>query len=231
MGGYVAWRAGSNPDGSDSVAEGIAPASHWPQMRALILVVSAAKKGVPSTAGMQVTVNTSQLFLRRAHVVVPRQMAAMETAIRDRDFETFAHVTMRESNSFHAVCLDSWPPIHYLNDVSRAAMRIVDGINEKSASLIAAYTFDAGPNAVVYYLDRETERVAGTFRRILGEGVEGWGGEYGDEISAGDCEGLDGRALEMLKGGVSRVICTAVGAGPEKVHTHLLSETGELLDS
>lgn len=227
MGGYVAWRAGSSPDGSDSLAEQVAPASHWPEMRALILVVSAAKKDVASTAGMQVTVATSALFPTRAEIVVPSRMEAMETAIHTRDFQAFANITMRDSNSFHAVCLDSWPPIHYLNDVSRAAMRIVEAINQKSAHPVAAYTFDAGPNAVIYYLEKDTERVAGTFRGILGEGVKGWEGEDEEMITAGESEGLEEKAAETLRAGVSRVICTGVGGGPEKVDRHLVSEMGE----
>jgi diphosphomevalonate decarboxylase len=39
-GGFVAWSAGVRPDGKDSVAKQIVPASHWSDMRVLILVVS-----------------------------------------------------------------------------------------------------------------------------------------------------------------------------------------------
>ncbi len=209
-------------------------------MRALILVVSAAKKHLPSTAGMQVTVQTSSLFNTRADVVVPARMRAMEQAIRARDFTAFARLTMQDSNGFHAVCLDSWPPIAYLTDVSRAAVRLVEDINRSSqdasggggggSSLIAAYTFDAGPNAVVYYLDEDTERVAGVFRAVLGERVEGWEGSYGEAIKSAELriggEGLDERAVQTLRAGVGRVICTGVGAGPEKVDRHLVDEEG-----
>lgn len=38
-GGFVAWRMGTDEDGSDSVAEQVAPQSHWPQLKVLILVV------------------------------------------------------------------------------------------------------------------------------------------------------------------------------------------------
>lgn len=38
-GGFVAWRMGELSDGTDSVAEQIAPQSHWPQLKTLILVV------------------------------------------------------------------------------------------------------------------------------------------------------------------------------------------------
>lgn len=39
MGGFVRWYMGSEPNGADSIAKQIAPASHWPEMRILILVV------------------------------------------------------------------------------------------------------------------------------------------------------------------------------------------------
>ena len=37
----MAWHMGTKSDGSDSLAEQIAAAEHWPEMRILILVVNA----------------------------------------------------------------------------------------------------------------------------------------------------------------------------------------------
>ncbi|KAB8068725.1 GHMP kinase [Aspergillus leporis] len=234
MGGYVAWRTGTLADGSDSLAEEVAPASHWPEMRALILVVSAEKKDVPSTEGMQTTVATSNLFATRAASVVPERMAAIETAIQNRDFPAFAEITMRDSNSFHATCLDSWPPIFYMNDVSRAAVRLVHDINNAVGRTVCAYTYDAGPNAVIYYLEKDSELVAGTVKAILGTGTEGWDGPFYEPLKDFTAPGValdkvDSRAVDMLKNGVSRVILTGVGEGPVSVNDHLVSETGDIL--
>ncbi|KAL8822744.1 MAG: hypothetical protein Q9191_006524 [Dirinaria sp. TL-2023a] len=226
LGGYVAWDRGAKADGSDSCARLVAPRSHWPSMRALILVASAEKKDVSSTAGMQTTVQTSQLFKTRAEVVVPAAMAEMEKAIAERDFESFAKVTMRDSNSFHATCLDTNPPIFYLNDVSRAAIRAVERINEKAGRIVAAYTFDAGPNAVVYYQQEDQDVVAGPFKAALGE-KDGWLGEQGTAISASKVATEDNLAMAKLKAGVSRVILTSVGEGPISVHEHLVDEHGQ----
>lgn len=210
----------------DSKAELVAEASHWPSMRAVILVVSAAKKSVPSTEGMQATVQTSSLFELRATQVVPRRMEQMREAIAKRDFETFAEVTMRDSNGFHATCLDTDPPIFYMNDVSRAAVRAVELINGKAGKRVAAYTFDAGPNAVVYYLAEVEEQVAGVFKGILG-GVDGWDGERGVKIQAGNASFVDAAVAEVLKEGVSKVILTGVGEGPQEIDAHLIDENGE----
>lgn len=210
FGGYVAWEMGTNVDGSDSQAVEIAPASHWPDMRALICVASAEKKSVSSTAGMQTTVATSGLFQRRAEVVVPKHMEDMIKAVKTKDFELFGKVTMMESNSFHATCLDTFPPIFYLNDVSRAAIRVVEGINEKAGKIIAAYTFDAGPNCVVYFEEKNLDAVAGVFRSVLPE-TNGW---QEKDVKVADAGHVDSRAAQVLKEGTSRVILTGVGEGP-----------------
>ncbi len=224
FGGYVAWRMGTQEDGSDSVAEEVALRSHWPNMRALILVVSAEKKGVSSTTGMQATVATSALFKARAEEIVPARMQSMEQAILERDFATFARITMKDSNSFHATCLDTDPPIFYLNDVSRAAIRIVERINEVAGETVAAYTFDAGPNAVVYYLEENKERVLGVFKGLLGSSKSEdsrW-----SAASTKDLESLDEKVAQTVREGVGSVILTSVGEGPMATEQHLIDEKG-----
>ncbi|PHH60135.1 hypothetical protein CDD81_2093 [Ophiocordyceps australis] len=225
FGGYVAWRMGQEDDGTDSMADLVAPASHWPEMRALVLVVSASKKDVSSTSGMQQTVATSGLFQQRIAAVVPANMKLMEQAIKDRNFATFAQVTMRESNSFHACAADTYPPIFYMNDVSRVAIRAVESINAQAGKTVAAYTFDAGPNCVVYYLEQDEATVLGAFSQPLG-GVAGWTEDNaGKEPSVKLHDGIVG----ALKDGVSRVIMTGVGDGPSPTEHHLLTQDGKLV--
>lgn len=232
----MAWESGSAADGSDSLAVEVAPRSAWPDMRALILVASAEKKGVSSTSGMQATVATSSLFAARAASIVPARMDEMKSAIAARNFAAFAELTMRDSNSFHACCADTYPPIFYMNDVSRAAVRCVEAINalagDKSAP-IAAYTFDAGPNCVVYYLKENEAKVGGFFKQILNGRIAGWEGGRGADIGIAEeakalehDEGLK-IAVESVKTGISRVILTEVGEGPMVVDQHLVDEQGE----
>lgn len=154
FGGYVAWQGGNQSSGQDSLAVEVAPQSHWPDLQALICVVSDAKKGTPSTAGMQRTVQTSPLLQHRIKEVVPQRMIKISQAIQKRDFDTFAEITMADSNNFHACCLDTAPPIFYMNDVSRAIVQLVEELNRASEAdgkgKLVAYTYDAGPNAVLY---------------------------------------------------------------------------------
>lgn len=50
--------------------------------------------------------------------VVPKRIVDMEEAIKNRDFPSFARLACSDSNQFHAVCLDTSPPIFYMNDTS-----------------------------------------------------------------------------------------------------------------
>lgn len=230
FGGYAAWHMGKLVDGSDSMASLIAPVAHWPEMRALILVISDAKKDVSSTAGMQATVETSSLFATRAADVVPQRMGQMAAAIEHKDFSTFAFLTMRESNSFHATCADTWPPIFYMNDASRAAIRMVEAINNAEGETIAAYTFDAGPNAVIFFEEKNTSLIHNSFRAVVGH-APGWtvASAPGQAVSASQPVKVDERVTEMLRTGVSRVILTSVGEGPVKVQNHLVDGQGNIL--
>lgn len=150
FGGFVAWEMGSEADGSDSRAVQIAPDTHWPELEALVCVVSDAKKGTSSTSGMQQTIESSPLMKERLQVV-PGRMNAMKQAIKDKNFQAFAELTMRDSNQFHSVCLDTFPPIFYLNDTSRGIIQLIHEYNTANNGVYkAAYTYDAGPNAVIY---------------------------------------------------------------------------------
>lgn len=222
LGGYVAWDAGTKKDGSDSCARVVAERNHWAEMRALILVASASEKAVSSTAGMQTTVATSKLFRTRADIVVPQAMKEMEKAIFEKDFETFARVTMQESNSFHATCLDTRPAIHYLNDVSFAAMDLVELINKQKT--VCAYTFDAGPNAVIYYLTSNEGVVLGNFKAAL-SGKDGFDVPSSKETAPSPEAGS--AVEETLRRGVTRVIMTSVGDGPISVEDHLVDSKGD----
>lgn len=66
---------------------------------------------------------------------------------------------LQDSNQFHAVCLDTYPPICYLNDTSKQIIQLVTRYNEISRQIKAAYTFDAGPNAVLFTLSEYTQEL------------------------------------------------------------------------
>lgn len=128
-GGFVRWCKGENANGSDSVAVQIAPTSHWPEMRIIILVVNDRKKTTSSTGGMQRSVETSDLLKYRVDSCVPERTKRITEAILAKDFASFAKITMQDSNQFHAICLDTYPPCLYMNDVSHAIANVVHKYN------------------------------------------------------------------------------------------------------
>jgi diphosphomevalonate decarboxylase len=76
---------------------------------------------------------------------------------------------MKDSDQFHAVCLDTHPSIFYLNNKSRNVIALVYELNRisitqsgYSGSYVAAYTFDAGPNPVIYGLERNMKEIVNT---------------------------------------------------------------------
>lgn len=125
------WQKGELVDGSDSVAVQVTDELHWPEMRVLILVVNDKKKKVSSTEGMATTAQNSELFSYRVEHVVKKRVLDMKKCITERDFETFAELTMKDSNQFHAVCLDSYPPLVYMNDVSHKIASLVHMYNKQ----------------------------------------------------------------------------------------------------
>ncbi|PPQ71280.1 hypothetical protein CVT24_012334 [Panaeolus cyanescens] len=241
FGGFVAWEMGSSPNGSDSLAVQVAPESHWPDLHALICVVSSAKKGTSSTSGMQRTVATSPLLQHRINHVVPERMAAMSKAIQDKDFDAFALLTMADSNQFHAVALDTEPPIFYMNDVSRSIIALIVELNrvsvEAGQGYVAAYTYDAGPNAVIYVREKDVKRVfqlvlayfpqpAGEFKDVL----KVFGGDVPDvNVHAAIPEGFNKDvAAKWEVGAVKGFIHTKVGDGPRHLDASesLLNDEG-----
>ncbi|GAV49333.1 hypothetical protein ZYGR_0N07400 [Zygosaccharomyces rouxii] len=231
FGGYVAWEMGEKEDGSDSKAVEISPLEHWPQMKAAILVVNASKKDTPSTSGMQLTVKTSELFQERVKNVVPQRFTHMKEAIEHKNWPKFAELTMRDSNSFHATCLDSYPPIFYMNDTSKKIIKLCHAINEFYGKTVVAYTFDAGPNAVLYYL-QENEAKLFAFIYKLFDKVPGWETKFSNQdlqeflsVYEKDVSGkLPFELDDEVQNGVSRVILTQVGPGPLSTKESLIDE-------
>lgn len=199
-GGFVQWIMGHESDGKDSVAQQVAPETHWPDLRILVLVVrlkvtkwsvlcreqtavhsvvlvwtiiscvwrrlcfrpalsgsrSAARLGCkrackqvaywrsnvtpfcqhsahlwhPFSTPRHSSGNRRLLCVQhRAQSVVPHRMAEMIDAVRRKDFSAFAELTMKDSNQFHATCLDTYPPIFYLSSVSQRVISVVHRYN------------------------------------------------------------------------------------------------------
>ena len=84
-------------------------------------------KKIGSTAAMLNSAATSDFLKYRVSTSLPNTLIEMKNAIDNRDFPKFARLVIKESNQLHAVCLDTYPSVMYLNDVS---FKIIDFVTE-----------------------------------------------------------------------------------------------------
>ncbi|KAK9122776.1 hypothetical protein Sjap_012378 [Stephania japonica] len=233
FGGFVKWEMGKDSTGSDSIAVQLADEKHWNDLVIIIAVVSSRQKETSSTTGMRESVETSPLLHYRSTEVVPKRILQMEEAIRTRDFSSFARLTCADSNQFHAVCLDTSPPIFYMNDTSHRIISYMEKWNRFEGTPQVAYTFDAGPNAVLIAPNRNVAALL--LQRLLfyfppSTDTELKSFVLGDQSIVKDAgivtkEDMDALATppevkdnnastQKFPGDVSYFICTRPGKGP-----------------
>ncbi|CAF4929555.1 unnamed protein product [Pieris macdunnoughi] len=228
-GGFVRWYAGSNPDGSDSIAKPVVDSSHWPDMRVLVLVIADTKKHTSSTKGMKTTVETSELMKHRIQVSVPSRIEKICEAIVKKDFPTFAELTMKDSNEFHAVCLSAFPPCIYLTNTSLKIIEMVHYYNNICGTIKVAYTFDAGPNACLYLLEEEVPKMLSVIKYFFPFSSEDFiKGLKAPPIKEFPIESHIYKSATE-KDLINYIIYTKVGEGPIvlKDGPHLLNEHGK----
>jgi diphosphomevalonate decarboxylase len=152
FGGFVEWRAGSRPDGSDCLARSLHPAKYWPELVDLVAVVAdAPEKEVRSAVAMQSTVHTCRDYAARQRAL-PRRIAAVRRLIRNRDGPRLFDQIMEECDDFRHVCETSDPPLDYLTDTSRNLLDAVRDLNRSQKRTVAGYTHDAGAHVHVFAL-------------------------------------------------------------------------------
>lgn len=212
-GGFVQWQKGEAADGHDSIAVQLAPADHWPDLELLILVVNDARKKTSSTNGMTRSVQTSPFLRHRAAVVVPQRIEAMKRAIVGKNFADFAELSMQDSNQFHSVCLDTYPPCVYLNDISHAIITAVHQYNAAWEQTKAGYTFDAGPNACILIRKENVPHFVDYLQKV-----------FPTTLSAGDfLKGIPTQAADLPESVAKKLDLEAVGKDMLKyvIHTRI----------
>jgi diphosphomevalonate decarboxylase len=151
-GGFVKWLMGTKDDGSDCIAQQFVDENYWPEMQVLCAVVKGHQKDVSSTKGMQLSVETSPMMPDRINHIVPQRMAKVSEAVKNRDFASFAEITMTDSDDLQAVCKTTTPEIVYATEDSFTMIKLVRAYNEAKGRKTLTYTFDAGPNCFMFTL-------------------------------------------------------------------------------
>eukprot|EP01130_Rhizamoeba_saxonica_P013295 TRINITY_DN5669_c0_g1_i2.p1 TRINITY_DN5669_c0_g1~~TRINITY_DN5669_c0_g1_i2.p1 ORF type:complete len:371 (-),score=58.22 TRINITY_DN5669_c0_g1_i2:538-1650(-) len=200
-GGFVKWEN----VGNESRAVQLFDENHWPELEILIAVASDQQKHTSSTGGMKRSVQTSALLQYRAEHIVPNMMIDMTTAISNKDFPTFGLLTMKDSNQLHAICLDTYPPIIYLNESSKLIIFLITKYNEYYQEVKAAYTFDAGPNAVIFTTTENKDEVESLLKYY-----------FYDEVCTHEVL-IEYIGASKIKNGIKDIIHSKVGSGPRVI--------------
>lgn len=164
FGGFVEWKAGTLPNGSDCFAAPLWPPGHWPELVDLVaLVADAPTKTVRSAVAMQATVRTSPDYAAR-QASLPGRIRAIRDALRVRDADRLFPLIMQECDDFRRVCESTRPSLDYLTPTSRAILAAIRAANAAAARPKAAYTHDAGAHVHVFTL----QGYVPALRRLLG---------------------------------------------------------------
>jgi len=169
-GGLVIWHRGFDNAGSEaevsdlSYAETLYEPSYFDGLSVIYAKVeSEREKKTKSRAGMRESVRSVYDYWQWVDYEEKTLLPAMLNAVREKDWVQMFKLTKQASNNFHAVCWRTDPPIIYLNDKSTEIISTIQPL------AYAAYTFDAGPNAVVFALRRQAEDVEESLKAIVGK--------------------------------------------------------------
>ena len=153
---------------------------------------------------------------------------------------------MQDSNQFHSVCLDTYPPIFYLNDISSSIIQLITAYNQHHKQTRAAYTFDAGPNAVLYLLKKDVPDVLRLILHFFPPSSQQDSSSYFNnhsllkEINVSDLRNVDcpsgfngDLSFTPRPGCLQFVQHTTLGEGPQVLDlgASLLDKSGELIQN
>ena len=117
---------------------------------------------------MKLSTDTSEFLDYRKREIVPKRLKAITEAIEAKDWNTLCEITMKESNSLHACCLDTYPPIFYMNETTKSICSLIHDLNGYFYEPVAAYTVDAGANCFLITKQAHLEFLLGVLEDVSG---------------------------------------------------------------
>ena len=107
---------------------------------------------------------TSEFLKHRVDNLVDKRLKSISEHIKNKDISELCKITMIESNSLHSVCLDTFPPLHYMNETSFFIVKCVNLLNgfynkDKNTNIICGYSFDAGANAFIFTTEDKNDNI------------------------------------------------------------------------
>jgi diphosphomevalonate decarboxylase len=171
-GGFVKWDRGSGEDWEkdpvySSYAYSLFGPDYWPELRIIYVTVESGEKKIRSVDGMALSMRTNPLYQAWVSYEEGLLKNDMIEALGKKDFDSLAKMIMQASDSFHSICLGTYPPIHYLKAKS---LQVIDSVHELNlGKMKAAYTFDAGPNPVIITRKKDEMEVLKILDELVGE--------------------------------------------------------------
>ncbi len=164
FGGYAIQHRGETNNGSDSFAEQLWPAKHWP-LEVVIAITSTAKKRIGSSAGMLHCAKTSPYWGNWVEQS-DTDISSAKAAIEARDFAALADISEASCLAMHAVMQASRPWLLYWN---AATVELIHAVRSmRGAGLAVFFTIDAGPQLKAVCLPEDAAAVEAQLTSVAG---------------------------------------------------------------
>ena len=160
-GGFVCWRRGNSVE--EQSYEVVADESHW-SLSDIIVVVSSAAKEVGSTEAHRYAWS-SPLFATRLAGHGER-VAAMQTAITQRDLARLGPLLESEAIEMHSVAMTAERPITYINEKTENVLTWLR-TERRDGGAKGYFTLDAGCN--VHVITEDKDRMVAALKRQFPE--------------------------------------------------------------
>ncbi|BBP42786.1 diphosphomevalonate decarboxylase [Thiosulfativibrio zosterae] len=159
--GFARWHKGKQDNGMDSYAEAL-PES-WPEFCVGLLEIDIQEKPLGSTAGMQKTVETCEIYQAWPEKA-EKDVNIIQKAIQNKDLTTLGETAENNALTMHATMISTWPPILYWQAESVAAMHQIWALRNQGHSVY--FTMDAGPNLKLLFLETEKPALLQAFPNL-----------------------------------------------------------------
>ncbi len=162
-GGFVEWRRGERPDGSDSFASRLVSPPDWP-ITVIVAITDFQPKHTVSRDGMRQS-ETSPFYPAWVASQVD-DLDEARRAIGAGDLERLGSVAERNCLKMHAVAFTARPPLVYWRPATLAAVETVWKL--RAAGVPAYFTIDAGPQVKVLCRTQDRATVQGALAATPG---------------------------------------------------------------
>lgn len=155
--GFVLWNKGEKEDGSDSQAEQLFDANHWPSLRVMIVVVEQEAKKISSRAAMKNSIATSPIYSQWVQESEYR-IAPMRQAIAEKNFDLMGQLAEQDCLGMHATMHTSTPAVNFWTPATQRIMHLVTTLREQHA-IPCYFTIDAGPNVKILCQEENMQKI------------------------------------------------------------------------